>query len=1248
MDTNYSENLFQSIDTIISQRLNEVSFDKTEVCKIVSQDENDKKKYQVTNDVITFEAYASENSVTYFKNQQVYVTIPQGNYELKKIILGRYNDEEITEALYTNPFDYLVYNNKVTFGDLVEIQVDNNSSNESEIKTSTKFTHKPGTKFDYLGLEFSLNTMDLMGTYKGTYFIEVQLFDNNTNQLNTIPLILLSSDLYGNPYALNDNIKFQHLFPFMEDIDITKVKNIKIIFGADDKFETSGSIALSNIALYFGYNEETVKDSKFQKLELIYPDSENEANMHYEFNATGQKRTLYLNWVFEDNESKPIIYNNEQTPSFSEEYKIYWLQYVTGSGDNGKGLPNSFNWKVIDENNTFEKEVNLNTSGYSDQYKAIIKYKDKYYHSNIIVFEVEDEDKAEVSKIVANSTDQLKLTLSDSGVYNIYGLDGEAIVGDVSKKRTITVEFLDGSKPEDIESIVWGGVVSYQNGTYALKPTSMLKSFKAIAATENTFPQAEYEIKYTYLADALDNTIECEVTMKNGQKRKGSITLQFGEAQTAGSNYALNIDFIEGNCVYPTGSGDEWPNIIEVKATFTKSNGEPVNNQPEIKWSWVFGDKIVDGENSFILPDGFNRVDSQGITDICKIEYISNTVLENNNAVLKATIENYGLDNGLTTNLITYLPIPVAQKGYKKITGATRVVYGMFGGITYSEAPYTIQDTDETVFWNLNTPNENGVPTLYISETGESKLTPAYLPPEELLPISINGYIENKGCIWSQPILILSDKWGSQEINEWNGSVKVGEDAVLSPLMIAGTKNGDGSFTGVTLGTIDNKTGIYGFQESIPRFSFTEDGEMYIGTDDNNHIQFTDDGKLDIKAEAFTINTNKFSLISDELSITDNEGIKLGNKILLEPDGTAKIGGWEITSDSLVNRNTDGTAKIIISGTGIQSGSYAAGSSGNRSDWTIWANKNFGVTSSGAMYAASGNIGGWDITSNGIESYTTINGSNKLYWVSMWSKYPTWGHFLLCRSYNDGVKGSSNYTDYFDLRADGTLYARNAHIEGTLEAGSVIIANKDNNNIQTKFGSLQFSEGGVTQSVYGPAFYIKDNNITERISFSTTSLGGSAYPNGQLDLYVGSSAGRSRIQMTGAGAEISGTWKSEDGSWSVTSDQNKKNSIINLTDSYSILFDNLIPRLYKYNDGTSDRYHTGFIAQEVQSALDIATIDSKDFAGLVIFDRNTENELWSLRYEEFIALNTWQIQKLKTRVTELEQEIKEIKQHYEI
>ena len=99
-----------------------------------------------------------------------------------------------------------------------------------------------------------------------------------------------------------------------------------------------------------------------------------------------------------------------------------------------------------------------------------------------------------------------------------------------------------------------------------------------------------------------------------------------------------------------------------------------------------------------------------------------------------------------------------------------------------------------------------------------------------------------------------------------------------------------------------------------------------------------------------------------------------------------------------------------------------------------------------------------------------------------------------------------------------------------------------------------------------------------------------------------------------------------------------------MSNNYETLFDNLNSCIFKYNHGTSSRYHTGFIAQEVKDAMDIASISTQDFAALVI-QQTEEGEKWGLRYEEFISLNTWQIQKLKTRVTELENEIALLKQN---
>ena len=108
----------------------------------------------------------------------------------------------------------------------------------------------------------------------------------------------------------------------------------------------------------------------------------------------------------------------------------------------------------------------------------------------------------------------------------------------------------------------------------------------------------------------------------------------------------------------------------------------------------------------------------------------------------------------------------------------------------------------------------------------------------------------------------------------------------------------------------------------------------------------------------------------------------------------------------------------------------------------------------------------------------------------------------------------------------------------------------------------------------------------------------------------------------------------------VTSDQNRKNTITDLSEKYSAFFAKLKPRLFKYNDGTSDRLHVGFIAQEVKEAMDAVGLDAKDFAALCIKQNPDGSEEWSLRYSEFIAMNTMEIQKLKARMEELEKLLK--------
>lgn len=113
---------------------------------------------------------------------------------------------------------------------------------------------------------------------------------------------------------------------------------------------------------------------------------------------------------------------------------------------------------------------------------------------------------------------------------------------------------------------------------------------------------------------------------------------------------------------------------------------------------------------------------------------------------------------------------------------------------------------------------------------------------------------------------------------------------------------------------------------------------------------------------------------------------------------------------------------------------------------------------------------------------------------------------------------------------------------------------------------------------------------------------------------------------------------------SVSSDRRLKENISYDLDRYEEFYEKLKPSYFKYQDGSSGRYHIGFIAQEVEDAIIGSGITTQDFAGLVHHKEGDEvgseyADQYGLRYGEFIALNTHMIQKLMARVSELESKL---------
>ena len=133
-----------------------------------------------------------------------------------------------------------------------------------------------------------------------------------------------------------------------------------------------------------------------------------------------------------------------------------------------------------------------------------------------------------------------------------------------------------------------------------------------------------------------------------------------------------------------------------------------------------------------------------------------------------------------------------------------------------------------------------------------------------------------------------------------------------------------------------------------------------------------------------------------------------------------------------------------------------------------------------------------------------------------------------------------------------------------------------------------------------------------------------------------------------------------------TSDATRKEQITALGEKQLAFFEKLRPVSYKLKSGfddakNHDRLHYGFIAQEVEQAMGECGITAMEFGGLCkdkevvlvktlnedgtesLASKETGADIYSLRYQEFIALNTAAIQALQKEVTALKAELNTMK-----
>ena len=240
--------------------------------------------------------------------------------------------------------------------------------------------------------------------------------------------------------------------------------------------------------------------------------------------------------------------------------------------------------------------------------------------------------------------------------------------------------------------------------------------------------------------------------------------------------------------------------------------------------------------------------------------------------------------------------------------------------------------------------------------------------------------------------------------------------------------------------------------------------------------------------------------------------------------------------------------------------------------------------------AITGTIGGWNISDVQLQK-TTGN-----YTFELRTDRATNEPAMLIYNKNGG------YYNWY-VRPDGYMYARNCEISGNINATSGSFSG----SIYSGYGSI----GG---------WNISNNQL---YGYASTGVQWAIFPYGVsnnssgIDYYWGNIVRNA-------------------------SDKKLKNNIEDIDEKYDKFYDSLKPKTFFYNkDVADDKKHIGFIAQDVLKS------EKEIDEDLSMVYKNPQ-DYYFLDKEEIVALNTWQIQKLKERLNKQDEEIALLKEEIKL
>ena len=902
MDSNQIvDAILESINQIVSSRLESLPYDKTLICTIVDDSEKENFIYTVQEGSVKFKARALDNK-KYSVNQQVCVKIPLGDMTSnKKIIEGIFvSDTNNTLNLLTAKDKFIDVGQ---YHYVVKSSLARINSESKEFFYIPIGDEVPGELFKFSASNYAFNTLYVSAKFKtqgltdvktGRYGIAVELYNANGDAMGVFVLDNLS-DMFGDTYNFTFPMRQEQIYSFDLDPNMP-IAGIKLrayqLEGWMAGLSPDAQIEVSDISLSFGFDTNKLKDS----LELIH-------NGSLEYNGSFNKeeyRDIKLFWYhYVDNKYVPLsdcIYDEEESKK------------IRG---------------VISDISTSTGKVSYFIEGLS--------LLDAFVYDNYLE---RDGEKLEIGDVVYYNLQEKKIEteeLPKEGTYysiewyatNEYDtlepIEREYSPEDIkeNKPREYSVKCQPTTNTTEVTAALWVNGVEY-------KPNEPLV-FKNLTPQAQTFidlSQIKVQVlhqensKPSYpLYDGLMNML---INPSEGWTRR---TVKFSfSGRDIGPEFWEGSEIIwtipkENTMLLPYGDEaieEEDGYKTKKKIEVTKDKDGVVIGLANIDCSYKINNNYfasatnntircevtvcvgaatarVEGAIDFSFSTfGASGTDYTIVFKPLENKTISIAVLDKNGEVVdnapiewkanwleKAEWKSYEKGKPSTEKCSTntynllearakvehanqqvwvygYYGIATGRDEYAAIIPASIVYENTGSNPSYYQGTLQLFNKDgevPNVTWNIiSNHGKNGeLPTI---KNGKVVAPTAYL---EGIKCSFEAKINGEGVFY-YPIYIGINRHQSELFNNWDGAmlIKENENYILTSMLSAGRKEDDNSFTGFTIGDIgkinqqgnlyDTTTGIFGYHAGVNTYRFETNGNAYIG-DGNQFIQFNADEK---------------------------------------------------------------------------------------------------------------------------------------------------------------------------------------------------------------------------------------------------------------------------------------------------------------------------------------------------------------------------------------------------------------------